>query len=69
MPNESTKAAPVAQVEVRSVYGNLTIYPINEQAKLFAKLTGKKTFSHADLCTIEALGFTVEEVATKKLAA
>lgn len=44
-------------VEVRNVYGNQNIYPLCDNARAFAKLTGKKTLSHADLITIGALGF------------
>jgi hypothetical protein len=46
-------------VQVRSVYGNEMIYPVCENAKRFASLTGKKTLSQNDLRDIEALGFKV----------
>lgn len=59
----------VCQVEVRNVYGNAMIYPANQAAELFAKLAGKKTLDRDDLKNIKALGFVVEEVASKKLAA
>jgi hypothetical protein len=49
-------------VSVRNVYGNEMIYPANETASKFAQLTGKKTFSLADLRTIRELGYTVEPV-------
>lgn len=58
----------VIEVEVRNVYGNTTIYPANQAAGLFAALAGKKTLSNVDLIKIQALGFVIEEVATKKLA-
>lgn len=48
------------QVAEKSVYGNILVYPVCEKAILFAKLLNKKTFTHADLCTIEALGYTIE---------
>jgi hypothetical protein len=57
------------KVEVRNVYGNELIYPANFVAEKFALLAGKKTLSRADLGVIGELGFEVEEVATKKLAA
>lgn len=60
---------PVVKVEVRSIYGNSTIYPANNTAERFAAIAGKKTLSNADLMNIQALGFTVEEVTAKKLAA
>ena len=51
----------VTKVEVftKSVYGNDLVYPHNEQAKQFAALTGKKTFSRTDLSRIESMGFEV----------
>lgn len=62
-------AAGVVEVEVRSVYGNNTIYPANYEAERFAALAGKKTLSPTDLANIKALGFLVKEIAVKKLAA
>ncbi len=49
----------VVEVYNKSVYGNELTYPHNEQAKQLCALTGKKTFSRADLSRIEALGFKV----------
>ena len=54
------------QVEVRSVYGNELIYPVCQNAKLFASIAGKKTLSKDHLHDIKALGFTVEEVLPKR---
>lgn len=59
----------IVEVEIRSVYGNDMIYPANFAAERFAAIAGKKTLSLADLANIKALGFAVEEVAAKKLAA
>lgn len=59
----------VIEVEVRNVYGNEMIYPSNYAAERFAAIAGKKTLSRTDLMNIKALGFMVEEVASKKLAA
>lgn len=71
--NEARRAklaeSGVVKVEVRSVYGNDTIYPANFEAERFAVIAGKKTLSRTDLMNIKALGFVVEEVAIKKLAA
>lgn len=50
------------QIEVKNVYGNLLVYPIGDLAEKFAKLIGKKTFSHADLCIIESMGILIQEV-------
>jgi hypothetical protein len=44
---------------IRNVYGNELIYPVCEQARLFCRLSGRKTFSPADIETIEKLGFVV----------
>lgn len=47
---------------IKSVYGKDLIYPVDDEAKLFAELLGKKTFTRLDLKTIEALGHKVEYV-------
>lgn len=57
----------VVSVEVRNVYGNELIYPVNEPAKIFASLTGNKTLNLVDLQRIQALGFEVAEVHSRKL--
>jgi len=57
----------IVTVEVKSVYGNELIYPINEAAKLFASLTGNKTLNLVDLQRIQALGFEIAEVHSRRL--
>lgn len=57
------------EVEVKSVYGNLMIYPANEAAKLVAAIAGTKTLSNANLAYAERLGFEIKEVSPKKLPA
>jgi len=47
-------------VEIRFVYGNSLIYPINDNACKFAQLIGKKTLSMKDIEAIKSLGFNVE---------
>ena len=66
---ERGPANPVCLVEVRSVYGNTTIYPANAAAERFAAIAGKKTLSNTDLMNIQALGFVVEEAKPNKLCA
>lgn len=66
---ERGPANPVVMVEVRSVYGNTTIYPANAAAERFAAIAGKKTLSNTDLMNIQALGFVVEEAKPNKLCA
>ena len=47
-------------VAIKSVYGNELIYPISDNAKLFAILTRKKTLTKQALATIKKLGYEVE---------
>jgi len=61
--------ANAVEVEVRSVYGNLMIYPINEAAKLIALIAGTKTLSNVNLAYAERLGFEIKEVSPEKLPA
>lgn len=53
---------PVCAVQRRDSYGTVRIYPVNDTAKLLARLTGRKTLSPEDLGLIELLGFQVEWV-------
>ena len=50
------------RVRIASVYGRELIYPVDEAAKLFATLVGRKTLDRAHLDTIRALGFEIELV-------
>lgn len=56
----------VVMIDVRNVYGNTTIYPANEAAKLFAKIAGTKTLTNATLALAEQLGFSIEEASPAK---
>lgn len=47
------------EIEVRNVYGTPTIYPVNEQAKLLARIAGTKTLTHATLALAEQMGFAI----------
>jgi hypothetical protein len=47
-------------VEVKSVYGNEAIYPVCDDAKLFASLAGTKTLTRPALEIIKKLGYAVE---------
>ena len=47
-------------VKVREVYGIERIYPVSENAKLFANIAGKKTLDSADIYRIKQLGFDVQ---------
>ena len=46
-------------VQIKSVYGKQTIYPVCENAIRFAKLTGNKTLSQENIATIKGLGYTI----------
>lgn len=46
-------------VQIRTVYGNEMIYPVDEAAQAFAFLTGKKTLSRRDISKIKELGYIV----------
>jgi len=43
----------------KQVYGILKIYPVCDKAKIFAALTGKKTFDDDDITRIKSLGYRV----------
>jgi len=58
----NTMTTKEVQVEIRNVYGNELIYPVNETAKLLTALTGKKTLSSWDIKNIKALGYTVTAI-------
>lgn len=46
-------------VEIKTVYGNTTIYPVCEKAKLFAKYKGQKSLTNQDIIVIKELGYRV----------
>ena len=50
-------------VQVRSVYGNDLVYPMDETALLFASLVGAKTFNARQIGQIRALGSAVHVAA------
>jgi hypothetical protein len=52
----------VVQVEIRNVYGNKLLYPVNETAARFAELLGVKTFNRKQVEDIKALGYVVGQV-------
>jgi hypothetical protein len=52
----------IAQIEVKEVYGNRTIYPVNEQARLLARIAGTKTLTIGTLNLAKQLGFVFEVV-------
>ena len=46
-------------VRVTNNYGNRSVYPVCDKAKLLAELAGTKTFTHSALQKIEALGYVI----------
>ena len=48
-------------VNIKNVWGNYLIYPVNDTANKFANLLGKKTFNNFDLTRIEALGYKITQ--------
>lgn len=50
---------PPITVQIKPVYGNVLIYPVCANAKLFARLTKTKTLSKENLKDIESLGYEV----------
>ena len=46
-------------VRVRTVYGTPAMYPANETAQAFCRISGTKTLTHPVLEEAERLGFTV----------
>jgi hypothetical protein len=52
-------------VRITKNFGQEAIYPVDEAAQTFARLTGTKTFSRQAIEHIKALGFgiNVEQVA------
>ncbi len=53
----------IITVQVRSVYGNELVYPMDDTSLLFARLLNVKTFNHHQLSTIKALGYSVHVAA------
>lgn len=47
-------------VQIRTVYGNETIYPACPKAVLFARIAGTKTLTTETLRLIRSLGYEIE---------
>jgi|TARA_R100001443_G_scaffold40424_1_gene53853 hypothetical protein len=52
-------------VEKKNVFGQELVYPICENAKRFALLTGQKTLSSTSIIIIKRLGFTFKHAEIK----
>ena len=53
----------ILEIEVRNVYGNATVYPVNDAAKLIASIAGTATLTHRTLALAERLGYTIQNKA------
>ena len=51
--------ALIAIVKVKDVYGNRTIYPVNETANVFAQIAGTKTLTMPTINKMKTLGYEV----------
>ena len=52
------------QVIVKDIYGVERILPVNDNAKTFTRLTGRKTLKRSDINDIKLLGFDIEILPT-----
>ena len=50
----------IITIKIVNKYGNDLNYPVCNDAKLLCELTGKKTFSNADLFTVKGLGYQIK---------
>ncbi len=46
-------------VRITNVYGQKTVYPVCETAKIFADIAGTKTLKPTTINSIKALGYTI----------
>jgi hypothetical protein len=46
-------------VSIKNVYGNRTIYPVSETARLFASIAGTTTLTMHTIEAIKKLGYTI----------
>lgn len=49
-------------IQVRNVFGNDTVYPVDQAAKEFASIAGTKTLTRDSLASILRLGFVIVEL-------
>ena len=43
----------------KTVYGNTLNYPVNETAKIFARMVNRLTLNYSDLVNIKNLGYEI----------
>lgn len=47
-------------IQIKSVYGNETVYPVCDKAKAFAEIAGTKTLTPQALRVIERMGYQIK---------
>lgn len=52
----------IVEVQLRNVYGNDLMYPVNTTARIFAKMLGVKTFNRHQVQGMRDLGYVVGQV-------
>jgi len=52
----------LVQIEIKTVYGEVKYYPVNDAAKTFAAIAGTKTLGTDNLKRIKSLGIAIEYV-------
>lgn len=50
---------PAIEIEVKDVYGQPKYYPVNNAAKVFARIAGTKTLTVETINSAKELGFVV----------
>ena len=50
---------PILTVEIRNVYGENKVYPVNNQAQILAGIAGTKTLTARVLRLAQTMGFTI----------
>lgn len=57
--NQNVTTTKEIHVSQKHVYGKLMIYPVCEQAKLFARIANSTTLTSATLTLINKLGYKI----------
>ena len=54
------------KVKIKNVYGKELVYPVCQDAKIFAQLSGALTLSDGARLLIKSLGYKLEQVLEEK---
>lgn len=52
----------VLQIKIKNVYGTEKIYPVNDNAHIFARIAGTTQLTESTLVNAKKLGYTIEQV-------